>query len=97
MIGSRWRKLTCTRQALLVLAHLRCGDTYARLAARFGVGVATVYRYVTELVDLFAARGTIRVPFRGRHLPTGPAALGCISPDRTPKSVIAIAETPQMR
>ena len=50
--GSRWRKLTCSRPALLVLAHLRCGDTYARLAAGFGVGVATVYRYVTELVDL---------------------------------------------
>ena len=55
LIGSRWRKLTCARQALLVLAHLRCGDTYARLAAGFGVGVTTVWRYVTELVDLLAA------------------------------------------
>jgi hypothetical protein len=54
LIGSRWRKLGPSRQALLVLAHLRCGDTYARLAAGFGVGVATVYRYVTELVDLLA-------------------------------------------
>lgn len=56
VIGSRWRKLGCGRQALLVLAHLRCGDTYTRLAAGFGVGVgvATVYRYVTELVDLLA-------------------------------------------
>jgi hypothetical protein len=54
LIGSRWRKLSCSRQALLVLAHLRCGDTYTRLAAGFGVGVATVYRYVTELVDLLA-------------------------------------------
>src|SRR5829696_4868147 len=51
-IGSRWRKLPPGRQALLVLAHLRCGDTYTRLAAGFGVGIATVYRYVTELVDL---------------------------------------------
>jgi len=42
------------RQALLVLAHLRCGDTYARLAAGFGVGVATVYRYVTETIDLIS-------------------------------------------
>jgi hypothetical protein len=56
MIGSRWRKLSCARQALLVLAHLRCGDTYARLAAGFGVGVTTVWRYVTELVDLLAAQ-----------------------------------------
>jgi hypothetical protein len=46
MIGSRWRRLSCTRQALLVLAHLRCGDTYARLAAGFGVGVTTVWRDV---------------------------------------------------
>jgi DDE superfamily endonuclease len=33
------------RQALLVLAHLRCGDTYARLAGGFEVSVATVFRY----------------------------------------------------
>jgi hypothetical protein len=38
-----------------VLAHLRCGDTYARLAAGFGVGVTTVRRYVAELVGLLAA------------------------------------------
>ena len=54
LIGSRWRRLGPARQALLVLAHPRCGDTYARLAAAFKVGVATVYRYVTELVDLLA-------------------------------------------
>ncbi|MGW3829600.1 IS5/IS1182 family transposase, partial [Streptomyces microflavus] len=28
-IGTRWRCLTPGRQALLALAHLRCGDTYA--------------------------------------------------------------------
>ncbi|MCX4852002.1 transposase family protein [Streptomyces sp. NBC_00893] len=54
--GSRWRRLTCGRQALLVLAQLRCGDTYARLAAGFRVGIATVYRYIREAVDLMAAR-----------------------------------------
>jgi hypothetical protein len=53
-IRSRWRRLDPGRQALLVLAHLRCGDTYARLAAGFGVGVATVYRYVTETIDLIS-------------------------------------------
>jgi hypothetical protein len=26
-IGCRWRRLTRGRQALLVLAHLRCGET----------------------------------------------------------------------
>ncbi|MDX3372693.1 transposase family protein [Streptomyces sp. ME02-6987-2C] len=54
-IGSRWRRLTCGRQVLLVLAHLRCGDTYARLAAGFYIAVATAYRYTREAVDLLAA------------------------------------------
>jgi hypothetical protein len=31
------------------------GDTYTRLAAGFGIGVATVSRYVAEVVDLLAA------------------------------------------
>lgn len=53
-IGSRWRRLACGRQALLVLAHLRCGDTYARLAAGFRIGIATAYRYIRETVDLLA-------------------------------------------
>lgn len=53
--GTRWRRLTADRQALLVLAHLRCGHTYAQLAAGFGVRIATVYRYVDEAVQLLAA------------------------------------------
>ncbi|GAA3048362.1 transposase family protein [Streptomyces glomeratus] len=53
--GTRWRRLPVGRQALLVLAHLRCGDTYAQLAAGFGVGIATVYRYIHEAVDVLAA------------------------------------------
>ncbi|MFC8177019.1 transposase family protein [Streptomyces sp. NPDC057325] len=43
------------RQALLVLAHLRCGDTYAQLAAGFGIGIATVYRYIREVIEVLAA------------------------------------------
>ncbi|MEV0410508.1 transposase family protein [Streptomyces sp. NPDC050448] len=54
-IGTRWRRLPTGRQALLALAHLRCGDTYARLAAGFGIGIATVYRYIREAVDVLAA------------------------------------------
>jgi hypothetical protein len=54
-IGSRWRRLSTGRQALLALAHLRMGHTYAQLAAGFGVGTTTAYRYVTEAVDLLAA------------------------------------------
>ncbi|MFJ8274309.1 transposase family protein [Streptomyces sp. NPDC094154] len=54
-IGSRWRRLSADRQALLTLAHLRVGHTYAQLAAGFGVGTTTAYRYVTEAVELLAA------------------------------------------
>jgi hypothetical protein len=39
-IGTRWRRLPASRQALLALAQLRCGDTYAQLAAGFGIGTA---------------------------------------------------------
>ncbi|MCX5357859.1 IS5 family transposase [Streptomyces sp. NBC_00124] len=53
-IGSRWRRLSAGRQALLALAHLRVGHTYAQLAAGFGVGTTTAYRYVTEAVELLA-------------------------------------------
>jgi DDE superfamily endonuclease/Helix-turn-helix of DDE superfamily endonuclease len=53
---SAWRKLNPGRQALLVLAYLRKGETFADLAAGFGVGTATAWRYVTETVALLAAR-----------------------------------------
>jgi hypothetical protein len=55
-IGSPWRKLNPGRQALLVLAYLRKGETFAELAAGFGVGTATAWRYVNETVELLAAR-----------------------------------------
>ena len=55
-IGSPWRKLGPGRQALLVLAYLRKGETFAELAAGFGIGTATAWRYVTETVALLAAR-----------------------------------------
>ena len=55
-IGSCWRKLNPGRQALLVLAYLRKGETFAELAAGFGVGTTTAWRYVTETVALLAAR-----------------------------------------
>ena len=54
--GSPWRKLTPARQALLVLACLRKGETFAELAAGFGIGTATAWRYVSETVALLAAR-----------------------------------------
>ncbi len=51
--GTRWR-LPAARQALPALAHLRCGDTYAQLAAGFGIGIATAFRYIREAVDILA-------------------------------------------
>ncbi|MCK9878343.1 MULTISPECIES: transposase family protein [Frankia] len=52
-----WRKLPPERQALLVLAHLRHGDTYERLAAGFEVSVGTVHNYLREAVELLVTRG----------------------------------------
>ncbi|GAA3802185.1 transposase family protein [Streptomyces phyllanthi] len=53
-LRTRWRRLPTVHQALLALAHLRCGDTYTRLAASFGIGVATAHRYVAEAIDVLA-------------------------------------------
>ena len=55
-VGSPWRKLTPGRQALLVLAYLRKGETFADLAAGFGVGTTMAWRYANETVELLAAR-----------------------------------------
>ncbi|CAA9433667.1 MAG: hypothetical protein AVDCRST_MAG66-3464 [uncultured Pseudonocardia sp.] len=53
--ATRWRKLSAGRQALLVLAYLRKGETYADLAGGFGIGTSTVYRYIREAINLLAA------------------------------------------
>jgi hypothetical protein len=55
-IGSRWRKLNPGQEALLVLAYLRKGETFEELAAGFGIGRTTAWRYVNEVVELLAAR-----------------------------------------
>ncbi|MFD7132916.1 transposase family protein [Streptomyces sp. NPDC059894] len=52
-IGSRWCRPSAGRQALLVLAHLRHGHPYTQLAAGFGIGTTTAYRY--EAVEVLAA------------------------------------------
>jgi len=54
-LGTRWRRLSAGRQALLALAHLRNGQPYAQLAAGFGIGTTTAYRYISEAVELLAA------------------------------------------
>lgn len=47
-----------------MLAHLRNGDTYTRLVEGFAVGVATVYRYVREAMDLLTAE---TITYTGRR------------------------------
>jgi len=54
-IGTRRRRLDPGRHALLVVAHLRKGETYTDLACGFAIGTTTVYRYVREVIDLLAA------------------------------------------
>jgi hypothetical protein len=54
-VGTTWRRLDPGRQALLVLAHLRKGETYRDLAAGFAIGTTTVYRYLREGLDVLAA------------------------------------------
>src|SRR5436190_19406849 len=52
---TRWRVLSSHRQALMVLAHLRKGETYRDLAVGFGVGTTTAYRYLREALQVLAA------------------------------------------
>jgi DNA invertase Pin-like site-specific DNA recombinase len=53
--ATRWRKLSAGRQALLVVAYLRKGETYTDLACGFEIGTSTVYRYLREALALLAA------------------------------------------
>ena len=45
---TRWRVLSSGRQALMVLAHLRKGETYRDLAVGFGVGTTTAHPIPTQ-------------------------------------------------
>lgn len=54
-IGTQWRLLSSGEQALMVLAHLRKGETYRDLAGGFRVGVTTAYRYLREGLKVLAA------------------------------------------
>jgi Helix-turn-helix of DDE superfamily endonuclease len=72
-VGTRWRRLSVGEQALLVVAHLRKGETYTDLAAGFGVGTTTVFRYITEAIE---------VPRPSRCWPRSPRL--CARPSRPP-------------
>ncbi len=52
-LNSPWRRFGF-KQALLVLAHLRKNETFAQLAAGFGVSAATAWRYVDETIEALA-------------------------------------------
>jgi len=54
-LRTRWRKLSCFKQALLTLAHLRKNETLAQVGAGFGVSEATAWRYVDETLDVLAS------------------------------------------
>jgi hypothetical protein len=59
-IGSRWRKLSPGQQALLALAYLRKGETFAELAAGFGIGTATGWRYAALRREALSVRVEVR-------------------------------------
>jgi hypothetical protein len=67
-LGTRWRRLSCDRQALMVLAHLRKGETYRDLAVGFGVGTTTTYQYLREGLNVLAGRAGHRRPGRAAGL-----------------------------
>jgi hypothetical protein len=54
-LRSPWRRLSCFKQALLTLAHLRKNETFAQVGAGFGVSEATAWRYVDETLEVLAA------------------------------------------
>jgi DDE superfamily endonuclease len=39
---------------VLVIAHLRKGETYADLAIGFGIGTTRVFRYICEALEVLA-------------------------------------------
>jgi hypothetical protein len=55
-IRSKGRALTTGQQALMTLAYLKNGETFAQLGAGFKVGTTTAWRYVNEAVQLLSAR-----------------------------------------
>jgi hypothetical protein len=50
-----WRRPNPGQQALLAPEHLRNGDPFTRLAAGFGDGTSTAWRYIREATTLLSA------------------------------------------
>ncbi|MEU5265466.1 IS5/IS1182 family transposase, partial [Amycolatopsis sp. NPDC021455] len=57
-IGSRWRKVTPTQQAVLVLAMLRKDERLLDLAGPNGISPATLRRWLLEVIGLLSGRAT---------------------------------------
>lgn len=55
-IGSRWRKLSAARIAVIVLAVLRHDQRLSDMAGGNGVSASTVRRWVLEVIGLLAAK-----------------------------------------
>ncbi|MFF2433150.1 transposase family protein [Streptomyces sp. NPDC058107] len=70
-IGTRRRCLTAGHQAFLAPAHLRCGDTYAQLAAGLGIGIVTVVRHVREAAEVLAALAPTLTEAMKTPIPSG--------------------------
>ncbi|GAB3994837.1 hypothetical protein GCM10029992_10470 [Glycomyces albus] len=70
-IGSHWRALDPSTQALLTLAYLRKGETLRDLAAGFGISAATAWRRTRETIGLLAAGA--RASATRCDTPSGPA------------------------
>jgi hypothetical protein len=75
-VGGRWRRLEPDQQALLVLAHLRNGDTRDRLAGGFDISATTVWRYIREAVDLLTAAAPTPTRRRGASAAPGRPSTG---------------------
>ena len=52
----------CDSSALLVLVYLRKSETFDELAAGFGAGTTTAWRYVNQTVALLAGPAPARNP-----------------------------------
>jgi hypothetical protein len=54
-LRTRWRVLSSHQQTLMLLAHLRKGETYQDLAVGLGIGTTTAYRYLRQALAVLAA------------------------------------------
>ena len=98
---SWWRKLSPRKQALLVLVYLRKGETFGELAAGFGVGTTTAWKYVDEaLLAFFSPKlreGGPGTPSQGRVRLRGPGRdADSHRPDRRRPAVL-FRQAPQAR